>query len=482
MKQLIRYTAAVALLAAATLPATAQEFRTSYFMETSNFRHQMNPALLDSASAYVAMPFLGNVNVGATGNIGYGTFIFDNPLENNVRYPQTTFMNPGISAAEFLDGIKSKNRVDIYLNYNIFSTAFKGFKGMNVIELNVRSNSNVSLPYELFDFAKQAGAKEQYDLSGIGVRSQSYAELVLGHSHHIGKKWTVGGKMKFLFGLAYADLDVKNLDLTMNGDLWRVQGDASLKMNVLKSHWGHYSSLSNSADGRQRVDFDGFDVDGGLAGFGLAFDFGATYKVDEHLTVSASLTDLGFINWSNTSHASSLGDYTFTGFRKSNGQSDGNTNGNLDDIHVSGEEGKDLGKQFEDLGRDLEDMFNLYDDGTKSASSGLAATLNLGAEYRLPAYDKLKFGFLYTSRICGKYSYHQGQFSAAVRPVRAIEATLNFAATSTGVTCGGALSFSAKHYNFYIGTDRFFGKVSKQFIPINRANMNVNVGMTFPLR
>ena len=48
----------------------------------------------------------------------------------------------------------------------------------------------------------------------------------------------------------------------------------------------------------------------------MAFDLGATYKVMDDLTVSAALTDLGFINWKNAQHASSAGEWEFEGFGK----------------------------------------------------------------------------------------------------------------------------------------------------------------------
>ena len=34
----------------------------------------MNPALIDAP--YVSFPFMGNINVGATGNMGYKNFIY----------------------------------------------------------------------------------------------------------------------------------------------------------------------------------------------------------------------------------------------------------------------------------------------------------------------------------------------------------------------------------------------------------------------
>ena len=464
MKKTYRHLAAALLLATAVAPAAAQEFRTAAFMQTNNYRHQINPAMLDEA--YVGMPFFGQINVGATGNFGLKNFVYK--LDGNPRYDLTTFMSPTVSAGEFLGDLHDKNRADVYINYNIFSVGFKAFKGINLVELNLRSNTNVSLPYELFEFMKTTGAKETYHLQDIGVRSQNYLELALGHSHRINDQWTVGAKLKFLFGGAYADFSADQLDVTMNGDQWRIVGDARLKAAVLSSEFDYEDPSKNAPDGRRRV--KGLDdVSFGLPGFGLGVDLGATFEVTKDLTLSAAINDLGFINWSKVKNASSRGDYTFNGF---------------DDIYAgSNNTGSNkLGDQFESLGDDLEEMFSVYDDGEGSESQALAATINLGAEYTLPAYRNLRFGFLYTSRLHGLYSYHQGLLSATIRPVKCLEASVNTAVSSTGCTFGAALSLRAKHYNFFIGSDRIFGKVSKEFIPLNSLNANVTMGMSFPLR
>ena len=69
----------------------------------------MNPAFI---GPYVSFPFMGNINVGATGNMGYKNFIYK--LEGNPLYDQTTFMSPTVSASDFLGGLHDKNRADIY--------------------------------------------------------------------------------------------------------------------------------------------------------------------------------------------------------------------------------------------------------------------------------------------------------------------------------------------------------------------------------
>lgn len=466
MKKSLRYMAAALTMAAAILPTSAQELRTSYFMETSNYRHQMNPALLDSP--YFGM-FFSNINIGMTGNIGAKQFIFDtNGLPGytgNYRY--TTFMDPNVDAKTFLNKLHDKNRFDLYLNYNLFSVGFKAWGGVNLLELNLRSNTNLTLPKGLFEFAKTAGEKEHYEFGGLGMRTQNYMELALGHSRDINKQWRVGGKLKFLIGAAYADFTADNVTLDMTEDAWRIQSNAQVKASLLKSDVIHEDPSKNSADGRPRVkELDNFGFS--LPGFGMALDLGVTYKPIENLTVSAAITDLGFISWKNTHHASSQGDYTFDGFNNIYIGSDKDQTEDIDD-------------QFDQIGDDLEEMFSVYDDGTKTATQALAATLNVGAEYKLPAYDKLKFGFLYTSRIHGKYSWHQGMLNVGVRPVKWFECNVNGAVTSTGVTAGGMLSLKAPHFNFYIAADRFFSKMGKQGVPLNSSNGNITFGMTFPL-
>ena len=455
------------LAAALALPVAAQELRSTYFMQTSNNRHEMNPALLDSG--YVAMPlFMGNLNVGTTGNVGLANFVYKmQPGWQGYGVDGrnlTTFMHPSVDAADFLGDLKDNNRMSLNFKYGLAAVAFKAFKGTNIVELNLRSNTNISLPKELFAFMKEAGKNESYEISDIGIRTENFLEIGLGHSHKINDKITVGGKMKFLLGIAYADFSADNLHVQMQGDQWAISGQPKLSAAILKSEFTHEN---NNPSGK----IDGIDdVTFGLPGFGLAFDLGATYKVLDDLTISAAITDLGFIKWKDALQAAPKRDsWTFNGF--------------AEDVYAGGTNTgtNKIGDQFEQIGDDLEEMLPLYDQGKKNETRALAATLNIGAEYTLPVYRPLRFGFLYTSRFAGKYSYHQGMLSANIRPVKWFEFALNGAVSSSGCTAGMVIDLHAKHFNFFIGADRFLGKVSKQFIPLHNMNSSVSLGMSFPL-
>ena len=144
-------------------------------------------------------------------------------------------------------------------------------------------------------------------------------------------------------------------------------------------------------------------------------------------------------------------------------------------------EGNSIDDQMEQLGDDLEDFFRFRENKSKTKSTkALAATLNIGAEYVFPYYDKLTFAFLSSTRINGKYSSSEGRFYANVAPVNWFEASINYACSSYGSSFGWLLNFHPRGFNFFIGSDTQFFKVSPQFIPVGRANANISFGINFP--
>lgn len=458
-------------MAMAGLTASAQELRTTYFMETSSYRHEMNPAYLDSS--YMSMPLvLGNLNVGTTGSFGLSNFVYKmDPSWQGYGVDDrnlTTFMHPAVSAKDFLGGLKQNNRFSLNFKYQLFGFAFKGFGGTNLVEVNLRSNTDAALPKSLFEFMKTAGAKSDYDISNFGLKSETFAEVALGHSHKINDRLDIGAKAKILLGLARVEAAADNLHLHLNDDYWSINGRVNATASFMNSTLEFKDESHNDpATGRPQVD-DIDEVKAALSGVGFAVDLGATYQLLPDLKLSAALTDLGFISWNKTHRASSSGDWRFDGFKE--------------DVYAGGENTgtNKIGDQIEAIGDDLEDIFSVYYDGQGKETKALAATLNLGAEYTLPVYRKLRFGFLYTSRFAGRFSWHQGMLSATVRPVKWFEASANCAVHSGGVSGGVVIDLHAPHFNFFVGADRIVGKLSKDYIPLNNLNTSVSMGMSVP--
>ena len=469
------------ILAAALLmmggSAMAQNLNSAYFTEDFNYRHDLNPAFENSQN-YISIPALGNITVNTRGNFGYQDVVMKNP---NFGQPgqkrMTTFMNPYISTSDALDGFSTgKNKVNGDVGVTILGAGFKAWGGYNTIELSAKASFGASLPYELFEFAKNTGNKN-YHIGDINVRARSYAELAFGHSRQITEKLRLGAKLKFLFGAAAADLEMKDVTADLSNQtldasgkpMWMLSGkgtaQVSMKGFYYKSKESEYNSKLNP-DGTpaKYTHIDDVDVDGGgLGGFGMAVDLGGVYKINDDWKVSAAVLDLGFISWNNNVKAENNGKpFTFNGFQ---------------DATVGSGSGNTLDNQWDYYSDQLTDFINLEDKGDQGGrTTALAATLNFGAEYTLPVYRKLTFGLLSSTRLNGAYTWTEGRLSANWTPLKWLDGGINFAANSFTTSMGWILNIHPKGYNFFIGMDHILGKTSKEFIPLS-SNASVAVGM-----
>lgn len=136
--------------------AAAQTINSAYFTEDYKFRHMLNPAFGNEQN-YVSIPALGNISVNTHGNFGYQDVIMSNPMYPSLSSKKmTTFMNPYISAEDALSGFSTgNNRITGDVSLTILSAGFKAFGGYNTIEINSRTTTGVSLPYELFGVCQE---------------------------------------------------------------------------------------------------------------------------------------------------------------------------------------------------------------------------------------------------------------------------------------------------------------------------------------
>ena len=426
--------------------AMAQGLNSAYYTEDYKFRHDMNPAFANSDN-YVSIPALGNVNVNVHGNFGYQDVIMDNPMYPNTSDKKmTTFMNPYISASKALEGFSNgDNRIAGDVGIMLLSGGFSAFGGYNTIELSSKTSFGMSLPYELFEFAKNIGNKT-YNIGDINVHAMSYAELALGHSRQINEKLRVGAKVKFLFGLGRADLKLQNMkaDLAPN-DKWTVSGQAVADVSMKGFSYVTETDEYNDPDRGEYDKVGDVDLDGfGLSGFGMAVDLGAVYQINEDWRVNAAVLDLGFISWSNNMQAVNRSDmFEFGGFH---------------DISVKDGSGVDIEDQTDKYGDQIADFINLKDNGDQGGrTTGIGATINVGAEYNLPVYRKITFGALSSTRIKGAYTWTEGRLSANWTPLSWIDGGVSFAVNNFTASMGWVLNIHPKGYNFFIGMDHLLG-------------------------
>ena len=452
----------VATLMLSVVTATAQSLNSAYFTDGYNFRHTMNPAYGNDQS-YVSIPALGNINVRTQGNFGYDAIIKNNPNPYGNK-TMTTFLNPYIDASTALDGFASgNNRVVGSVGITLLSAGFKAWGGYNTIEINSKTNFGVSLPYELFEFAKNTGNKN-YDIGDINAGALSYVEIAFGHSRQLTDQWRAGAKLKVLLGVGRADVKMENVKAQLNdANQWlisaKAQADVSMKGFTYKQKDKEYKQKPGTYKYVNDLDVDG----AGVSGFGLGIDLGATYKLNDDWNFSAALLDLGFISWSNDMQARNISDqFIFDGFH---------------DAEVSKSSPNSFKNQGQSYSDQMAEFANLQDQGDQGGrTTGIGTTLNVGAEYTLPMYRQLSFGLLSSTRLQGEYSWTEARLSANWEPLNWLDGGMSLGVGSFGASAGWLINIHPKGFNFFIGMDHILGKQSKEFIPLS-SKASVNLGM-----
>ncbi|QIU93815.1 DUF5723 family protein [Bacteroides faecium] len=482
------------------LSANAQFLRTSYFMEGTHYRQQLNPALTPT-KGYFNLPVIGAVNatVGST-SLGYQDII-DIIDDGDEFYTKPDFMNR----------LKDNNKLNVNFSTEILSAGW--YKGKNFWSFNIglRTDIGANLTKKMFTFLNEMDGIEDnwrnsnYDISNQQLNINAYAEVGLGLSRQINSRLTVGARVKALLGIGNMELKLNNIAMNANlptnqeitnwssASYWdNLSPQEAIKQATeLKAKFNNYhanlnvgAELKSSFKGLELKEEEGkdyvtdFDFDSGklgIAGYGFGIDLGASYKIMDNLTVSASILDLGFISWSKSSTKIA--------------------SANPDPIDIQGRKYADMvnpsdpqasiTNALNQLDADTKDYMELvtkgdvlnYDmlqlevgDAKESRKSRLASTLVVGAEYGF-FNNKLAVGALSTTRFVQPDALTELTFSANYRPKSWFNVALSYSVIQSA---GKSFGLGLKLGPVFLGTDyMFLGK--------NSNSVNGFVGVSIPL-
>ncbi len=439
----------------ATATIEAQTPHSGYFLENMLTRHKLNPAIANDCN-YINLPVVpgfSGVSVGMNGNVGIDRFLFKRNGE------LVTGLNSSVSDEEFLSGIKNNNYIEANISYDIFSMGFKKWGGYNTVDLTFKSNTGIGLPYALFDFAKCGqinGEETKYDIGESKLYSNNYAEFALGHSRILSKKLTVGVKLKYIAGLAHANLTVENINVSMGAEKWSVRESGNMFTTDI-------ADITYKDNGEiDDIDFGRV----GISGNGLGVDLGIVYNPINNLTLSAAVTDIGFINWRGDKAQLINKSFDYDGFHHLVAEDDPDT----------GESA--LNRESDQLEDDLRELIRFERQNSTSVTQSLSTTINIAAEYSI-LRNKISFGLLSSNRVGGYKSWSEVMLTANFRPVGWFNASVNGSVSNLGNSFGALLNFNAKSVSFYLGSDYIPSKFSKQGVPISSSKLNMVMGMAF---
>ncbi|MCD8288117.1 MAG: DUF5723 family protein [Porphyromonadaceae bacterium] len=464
----------ISLFVAAIATAFAQTpSRTAYFLDGYDFRHQLNPAI-QSPRSYFSLPVLGNTNVDVQSNLGVDRILF--PLGDGYL---TTFMSGTVPSDRFLGRLRRNNVTTADLSVSLLSVGIwdRSDRSFTTVDVGLKADVSANLPYSLFSFLKEAGNHEHYEISNLAARATSYFSIALGESYRLDENLTVGGKFKFLLGLADVNLAVKKLNVDMTRESWSIESHASFR----ESSCGlinipTYGDIDPEAENPDELYYEGINlntVGSVIGGYGAAIDLGAVYTgLIDGLTLSASVLDFGFIRWKSSLNAATYGNtWTYEGF---------------DDFSLNSESANSFQNQLDDILNDIEDLARVYrQDYSGAYTHMLAATILLGVRYDMPFYRNLSAGALVTTHIDGIYSWCEGRVSANLAIGNWFGLALSYGLSNFGSSLGSAVNFHCTGLNLYFGMDTIPLCYTAALpdlgigLPLKKAKVNCNFGLAF---
>ncbi len=456
----------------ATMTALAQENITP-MMRTLPQRIELNPAMTPTyADKFLQLPGISgfNINVENTGFAWGDLFTwgvddsmhFDlGNLHDAMRNINLTSVNLDIPLVGFGTKIRDNHFVSVTIaNKTRSEITFK------------RSLTN--LRYGNWDFDNDKPVNQ--DISDIFIRVMNYMELALGYSNDklIDGRLKLGGRLKLLAGVAAAqsdDLKV-NFKTVREDDRYRVEmhSSGSIKTSI---------PFTVELDSAGYVDDISFS-DATLSDFspfrnrGLAFDAGATFKLNDQWNFGLSFVDVGFIKWHNECHQFSAASGTvLCGVDTNSGIKDGITGSH---------------ERTEDYWDALKDSLLRFTDVSHNNinyHTRMSPRMIASAEFNFPQLDWLSLGSVFTTKFVNHRAYTRGSISAHIH--KKWFSLIGSLALNPGahLTPGIGLTLQSKVFQFYVIADRFPHNLESSsgaalswgvnFFPGNRKKLNTDI-------
>ncbi len=427
----------IILLLATKQKGYSQEVLTQYYIKSLSENDFLNPGRMPETKINISLPVLSSTSFGYS-NSG---FAISDLITKKANSDSMEF-----NTNNMLSKLSTNNLMSLGFNTEILGVGIK--IKQNYYSLNARFRNDVNLSYskDMLTFifkGNSAFVGQKADLN-MRLNATSYAEYSLGFIHSTtDNKLSYGGHLKILSGIANVNLKRGNIGIYTDSNNYSITATPNILINTSAIDTG--SNNNNS----------------GLFGqnSGLAIDLGASYKISDKLTVSGSITDLGYINWkSNVNNYQTdpkNSNFTFNGF----------------DINK-------IGTSFRPYRDSLTDSLKHVFEPVKSANSyktGLGTKIYAGVNYTLA--KGLDAGLLLYGKFVNDYFYSGLTLSLNEELNHILNVSASFSRVNKTSNVGFGLSLNLLPIQIYVVTDNVFsfGKIDEV------KNTNVHFGLNLAI-
>lgn len=410
---------------------------TAYFLPNLPQRVRLNPAYQPEYKVWVGLPALSGISVNYM-NTSFG-------LEDLLVKGKDDSLY--VDMDRMYKSLRKHNIIHLGNEISLLTVGVKIKSWYATLDVSVKSDFIFRANKDLFTFLKRGNTPylgRSMDIGDLGLRLNAYDEFAFGLSKKVNDKLTVGGRAKFLLGIA--NVTMKNSKISIQS----AKDASSLKIRSKQDIRISAPVTFEYVKDGDYINWDDFDAEmNDFSGSmvlntknpGFALDLGAEYKYSDKLTFYASVADLGFIRWG-------AKNYRFTQNTSFDWQG-GDLSSSIK------EDDKPIDDVFDDLIDSLKDNFRLK-EGEGAYTTMLRTKMYLGATYQVS--KMVNVGGVAELTLMDKVFYPSLTASADVRLLRNVSAAVSYSIMPGNyVNLGAALTAKLGPVQLYASTDNVVG-------------------------
>lgn len=448
----------LALLLSVVATVAFAEVNSMYFMKYLPYKMYMNPAFQNQCETYVELPGISTIST----EVNAGVLNVNDIIKFKDGVGMVTFLHPSFNNTEkdaLYKKLRNVNTIHEETNVSIFGFGFRiKKKGYLTVNMSVRQDATGYIPKDLFSLALYGTPDSikvnNYNLTNTKATANAYIDLNGGYSHRINDKWSVGGRLHLLFGLANANASFSDLQINAESKQWHATGTGVINTSVpgMEVTVDEKGQISGFKFPSQFQDY----LKSYKLSMGAAIDLGGVYKPIKDLSISLSIKDAGFMVWNNVNKANGNIDYTFKGIEYHYGEKNVNYGDSILKV--------------------LQESYRL-DRSTNTYVTAMNAKMYFGVEYSF-LKDMMSVGLLSRTDLNAGRLQEELTLAYNIHPCYWFSMSASYSFISGGFsTLGLGLNLRLPPFNFYVVTDYMPLYYSAEGIPYRSQRVNVQAGI-----
>ncbi|AEV31413.1 hypothetical protein Oweho_0394 [Owenweeksia hongkongensis DSM 17368] len=433
MKKLILFASA---LVGFSTHSFAQSDLTLYNFNSVAQSLHVNPALPQQTRVWVGIPLLSSIQVSY----------------HNDGFRPIDLFETGTDVNENLDniilGLDDESQFAINQSIDLLGVGFQVSGGFLTLGAQQVTDYRMDYPVDLLRLVRFGNAGADYRSSNVSefdFETVTRTNYYIGYQKDVNDKLSLGGRFKYIIGQGHAYVEKMDATIeTLDNSNLEIETDIIIRTAGISDY----------------IEENPFEIKTSVFpdnnGFGI--DLGANYVLDDKWSFSASVLDLGFINWkSGTRDYVSKGTFEYEG-----------VDANLNDDDPVG--------SFDEILDSLAAAFEFTEVDGEKYTKWLASRVFLAANYKIN--ERHTFGAVYQMKLWSGTTYHDFSVNYQGRLARAFQYTVSYSIINgTYNNVGAGFQTKLGPVQLYLLTDNFLNIMYYENLETTNVRLGLNVAL-----